>query len=49
MNRLSKDMETIDQELPSGTMFFVLEIFGCVFCLLLTSGAVSTLTPADSL
>lgn len=27
MNRLSKDMETIDQEVPASLMFFVLELF----------------------
>lgn len=28
MNRLSKDMETIDQNVPSALMFWVLELFG---------------------
>lgn len=28
MNRLSKDMETIDQDVPSALMFWVLEMFG---------------------
>lgn len=30
INRLSKDMETIDQDLPSAMMFLLLEIFGTV-------------------
>jgi ABC-type multidrug transport system fused ATPase/permease subunit len=27
MNRLSKDMETIDQDVPAGLLFFTLELF----------------------
>lgn len=34
MNRLSKDMETVDQEVPSKTLFFVFEIFGTLSVIL---------------